>query len=149
MSKYYLTKKQAKLYFDTINLIIFNNVLPQFDQIKRMKPGQDLEYYAYVDTRYESDYCALWLKKNYRSKDFAFLLIAHQMVHLYQVKILKEKPNTQCHGNSFYCWAQKFEKHNLCLDQMIDLHDDKFCQGIADQMVQKAKKCRIKKYSKK
>jgi hypothetical protein len=103
----YLTSRRAiDLWFRYINRAVFDNHLPNFDKIiikKWLKQamGQVCAYPDKNPKRFELE----MLKKYNTKRDFIETL-AHEMIHLYQMKI---KNDTGNHNSIFYSFRPRFK----------------------------------------
>lgn len=130
----YIKNKQIDFYFSAINKVIFKNKLPKFDKIVRRDSKQT---YAYVQSFNDKDRTSiLYLNRRYKNLDMCIAILAHQMVHLFQNKILRQRTNCDCHKYSFYLWQKRFQKHGLTLHEFIDEDQDFYVDGIAEYLKQ-------------
>ena len=133
MSKYYPKLKDVDVYFDMIDAVIFKNKLPKFDSVKRTT---DPLVYGYVQSfNDENKTSNLFIKKWYRNKSFFCLMLAHQMCHLWQNKILRQDVNVDCHQQSFLQWEKTFEKYGLTLDIEMQPNYDEYAQSNLQQIL--------------
>lgn len=105
----YPTKKLIKDWFYKLNLILFDNELKYFDEIKIERRRQ---CYAECIVLAEPE-GAMLLSMNYvqNSMRYFIYVLAHEMVHAYQW----QKLNRMDHGKTFYAWSKKFEEYNIPL----------------------------------
>jgi len=103
----YLTSRRAiDLWFRYINRAVFDNHLPDFDKIiikKWLKQamGQVCAYPDINPTRFE-----LEMLKKYKTKRDFIETLAHEMIHLYQMKLKKDTGN---HNSIFYSFRPRFK----------------------------------------
>ena len=111
----YLTNRRAiDLWFRYINRAVFDNKLPNFDNIiikKWLKRamGQVCAYPDKNPKRFELE----MLKKYHSKRDFIETL-AHEMIHLYQFALKKDTGN---HNSTFYSFRPRFKFIGLGLSQ--------------------------------
>lgn len=109
------TPRQVSRAYTIINRCLFD------DQLKR--PKLQVRYmadaygmcYGILDDGKEpvtKPYCERIVMTNrFRSKRHFIETLAHEMVHQYQV----EKLNRMDHGQTFWAWAEKFDRYNIKL----------------------------------
>jgi predicted SprT family Zn-dependent metalloprotease len=109
-SIYETTIEDCQEWFKVLNRELFENNLPQINEIDiRWRRGA-YAYYDY-DERRSNGTCKLLMSKRYKSKKFFIEILAHEMVHHYQY-INNEGIG---HGSSFLKWRDKFNKKGLNL----------------------------------
>jgi hypothetical protein len=105
--------KDVRLWFSVINEIVFKGKVPKFKYIhighKRGQFAACVEHHNEITGKV---WCDLEMDEEF--KDFAFFLavLAHEMVHAYQVLVLGRPMS---HGKYFWAWKKKFNKHKLPL----------------------------------
>ena len=103
----YVTSRRAiDLWFRYINRAVFNNELPNFDNIvikKWLKQamGQVCAYPDRNPRRFE-----LEMLRKYRTKRDFIETLAHEMIHLYQFALKKDTGN---HNSIFYSFRPRFK----------------------------------------
>jgi hypothetical protein len=109
-SIYETTIEDCQEWFKVLNRELFENSLPQINEIDiRWRRGA-YAYYDY-DERRSSGTCKLLMSKRYKSKKFFIEILAHEMVHHYQYT----NNEVMGHGSSFLKWRDKFNKKGLNL----------------------------------
>jgi hypothetical protein len=107
--EYETTVEDCQEWFNILNRELFDNSLPNVDEIDVRWRRQAHAYYDYAAKRNGS--CKLLMNKRYKSKQFFVEILAHEMVHHYQY-INGERMG---HGLSFTTWRDKFNKKGLNL----------------------------------
>lgn len=107
--EYETTIEDCQEWFNILNRELFDNSLPNVDEIDVRWRRQAHAYYDYAVKR--NGPCKLLMNKKYKSKQFFVEVLAHEMVHHYQY-INGERMG---HGSSFMKWRGKFNKKGLNL----------------------------------
>ena len=117
--KYKTTYKEIKKYFNVINKALFKNVLQPFNdiQIKKIYKDESKKFcYGQVTTwvweRKGTQQFWLEMLPTYKNKKEFVETLAHEMIHLYQMKI---KGDTGNHNKLFYSIRPKLNKLGLDL----------------------------------
>ena len=111
--EYETTVEDCQRWFNILNRELFNESLPQVDEIDiRWRRGAHA-WYDYDQTNPGSGTAKLLMNKRYKSKQFFVEVLAHEMVHHYQY-INNEEVG---HGSSFLKWRDKFNKKGLNLSK--------------------------------
>jgi hypothetical protein len=111
--EYETTVEDCQRWFNILNRELFNESLPQVDEIDiRWRRGAHA-WYDYDQTNPGAGTCKLLMNKRYKSKQFFVEVLAHEMVHHYQY-IYNEEVG---HGSSFLKWRDKFNKKGLNLSK--------------------------------
>jgi hypothetical protein len=111
--EYETTVEDCQRWFNILNRELFNESLPQVDEIDiRWRRGAHA-WYDYDQTNPGSGTAKLLMNKRYKSKQFFVEVLAHEMVHHYQY-IYNEEVG---HGSSFLKWRDKFNKKGLNLSK--------------------------------
>tara|TARA_B100001250_G_C19513848_1_gene662918 strand:- start:322 stop:732 length:411 start_codon:yes stop_codon:yes gene_type:complete len=105
--KYYTTYKDIKKYFKLMNAGIFNNELCPFSEVNikdltRQKCIGQVIHYTWK--RKGTAQFHLEMKPTYSSKKEFLDTLAHEMIHLYQMSVLKDTGN---HNKTFYSFRPK------------------------------------------
>lgn len=102
------SKKIIVTWFNILNYVIFEDKLTIFDNIyiRRLR-GQ----HAYVQYENADASIDLHCNKYFKSKKEFVTTIAHEMVHVHQIRTYGRAP----HSRTFYEWREKFEKYNISL----------------------------------
>lgn len=112
--KFIPNKRQVKKWFDIINMYIFDYQLTPFDKIKIKKMGNWWACVVYD----ENDHSApihLYLNKSYTSRLHFVTILAHEMVHKWQLQINGDTGN---HNKHFFSWRPKFKENGLKLSRV-------------------------------
>jgi hypothetical protein len=111
--EYETTVEDCQRWFNILNRELFNESLPQVDEIDiRWRRGAHA-WYDYDQTNPGTGTARLLMNKRYKSKQFFVEVLAHEMVHHYQY-IYNEEVG---HGSSFLKWRDKFNKKGLNLSK--------------------------------
>ncbi len=112
--EYETTVEDCQRWFNILNRELFENSLPQIDEIDiRWRRGAHA-WYDYDERRPGTGTAKLLMNKRYKSKQFFVEVLAHEMVHHYQY-IYNEEMG---HGSSFLKWRDKFNKKGLNLSKV-------------------------------
>jgi hypothetical protein len=106
------TKKNAVLMFNVLNHAIFNGKL-ELPTIKIRKLRGALGEYCYDTT--DSSLRVITLTPQYRNMKHFINVLAHEMVHHYQISVQGDNGN---HNRKFYRWRNKFAKMGLELSRV-------------------------------
>ena len=111
--KYYTTYKDIKKYFRLINQGIFNSELNSFNEIHirdltRQKCIGQVTHYTWK--RKGTAQFHLEMQPTYSSKKEFLDTLAHEMIHLYQMAVLKDTCN---HNKLFYSFRPKLVQVGL------------------------------------
>lgn len=98
-------------WFRVLNREIFENALPQFDEIDIRWRRTAYAWYDYDEALPGTGLTRLLLSKKYKSKQFFTEVLGHEMVHHYQY--IYGYPVG--HGPSFMEWQPIFNKKGLKL----------------------------------
>ena len=111
--KFIPTKYHVKKWFDIINMYIFNFQLTPFDKIKikNMKNWWACVVYDADDSHAPMH---LHINKSYPSLLHFVTILAHEMVHKWQIQIINDNGN---HNKHFYSWRPLFKKNGLKLNR--------------------------------
>lgn len=109
--EYETTIEDCQSWFNVLNRELFNNSLPQLDEIDIRWRRKAHAWYDYDEARPGYGTSRLLMNKRYKSKQFFVEVLAHEMVHHYQY-IYNEDIG---HGSSFFKWRDKFNKKGLNL----------------------------------
>ena len=109
---YKKTKKNAVMMFNILNYAIFNGKL-DMPTINIRKLRGALGEYCY-DTD-DLDIIEITLSPKYQNMKHFINVLAHEMVHHYQITIQGDTGN---HNRKFYKWRNKFEKMGLELSRV-------------------------------
>ena len=108
---YYPTDDVARYWFKVINRQVFDNALMPFSAIyvRRM-----LKVWAHVsyDEEIKSPPMELHMHMKFPNKTFFINVLAHEMVHKWQLEINLDTGN---HNKHFYSWKQTFNENGLNL----------------------------------
>lgn len=110
---YETTIEDCEKWFNILNKEVFDNKLIPLDEIDiRWRHGA----YAYYKHVFDDDdsnygYSKLCMNKRYSSKKFFVEVLAHELIHHYQ--IIHDEPIG--HGPSFLCWRDKLNRKGLAL----------------------------------
>jgi len=113
--KYIPTKKQAKKWFDILNMNIFDNQLTPFDKIQIKDMGI---WWACVTCDNEAPYAPmhLLLNNDFQSELQFVTIIGHEMIHKWQIQI---NGDTGSHNKHFFSWRTKFNENGLELNRTV------------------------------
>jgi hypothetical protein len=111
--EYETTLEDCRLWFNVLNRELFNNSLPQLDEIDIRWRRKAHAWYDYDEARPGYGTSRLLMNKRYKSKQFFVEVLAHEMVHHYQYVYNEEMG----HGSSFLKWRDKFNKKGLNLSK--------------------------------
>jgi hypothetical protein len=111
--EYETTVEDCQKWFNILNRELFNECLPQVDEIDiRWRRGAHA-WYDYDQVNPGTGESRLLMNKRYKSKQFFVEVLAHEMVHHYQY-IYNEEVG---HGASFLKWRDKFNRKGLTLSK--------------------------------
>jgi len=115
--RYVVTKVKVTKWFNKLNELLFDNVLEDFDGIKvRCITGQVGACVEYENEKTGIKTYKLEINPTFRNfKSFASTL-AHEMVHLYQMKVKNDSGN---HNKMFYSFKPKMETLKLQLSRTV------------------------------
>ena len=115
LDKFYPSPRQVARAHTIINKCIFDSVLRKPRLIIKYIPDAWGVCNAELDDNtlpYYAPRCtSIMLNCSFRSKRHFIEVLAHEMVHQYQVEML----NRIDHGQSFWAWREKFKRYNLKL----------------------------------
>ena len=98
--QYKPTLRDCYIAYRRLNKDIFKNKLPRIRiQLKRL-------HGAWGECESKNNQCIIRLGKRYKNKQFFLMVLAHEMVHVYQ-HYYEANMN---HGNTFQSWRPKFAR---------------------------------------
>jgi hypothetical protein len=118
---YLVTTDECEVWFDIVNKEIFGNTLKPVDKInikKSVKSNKVSRHAYYLCTFGDDDQIketSIHMKNKYKSEKFFVEVLAHEMVHHYQ--ILNDEPVG--HGPTFTKWVEAFNKKGLQLSKAM------------------------------
>lgn len=107
-----VTRKDVDHWFDILNDEVFDFVVPQPDYIKIMEQCGTWGFIKETPIDEYDTKIGLYLKPKYPSLGSFVEIVAHEMIHIWQIKV---KNDTGNHNKLFYSWRKQFKKHNLNL----------------------------------
>lgn len=110
---FYPSMNQVTRAYNIINHCIFNDQLTKPPiYFRRLRDAWGLCNGHLIDESNLEPQCnSIILRDRFPSKRRFIEVLAHEMVHQYQVEYL----NRMDHGQTFWAWKDKFEKYNLRL----------------------------------
>lgn len=102
-----VTERKVKIWFNIINLAMFNNELPKFDEIEIV---DDKDYYGMCEC-HNDEFYKLFINSSFHSKKMFVEVMVHEMIHLYDFVIY----GRMTHGKKFFEWQDKVQKFGLKL----------------------------------
>ena len=109
------SKRNVTLWFNHINRDIFNSQLTPFSKIVLKNMGDWWACVSY-DDEIKSPPIELHLHTKFESKMQFINVLAHEMVHKWQLDINGDTAN---HNRHFYSWREKFTENGLLLTRKI------------------------------
>lgn len=112
---YYPTEEVIRYWFAVINRQVFDNALMPFSKIvvKRIPLAWG---YVYYDDEIKSPPLELHMSMKLPNKPFFINILAHEMVHKWQLDINGDTGN---HNKHFYSWKQAFNENGLILTRSL------------------------------
>ena len=112
-TKFKTTMHDTVEWFDKINHSIFQQQLTPFSKITIKRMGDWWACVRYYPEEKTSD-IDLELHKKFSNKWHFINILAHEMVHKWQLEI---NHDTAAHNKYFYSWRPTFTKHGLDLNR--------------------------------
>lgn len=109
--KYHPTKEDIDYWFKLINRTIYLGELTPFPIIK-IRRMQCMWGCVFYDDKIRKSNLELHMMNRYPSKRFFVEVLAHEMVHKWQMDINIDSGN---HNKHFYSWREKYAEHGLNL----------------------------------
>lgn len=100
--------RDCYITYRRLNLDIFKNKLPSAKICLKRLSG----YYG--ECYFDGKKFNIKLNKRFRNKQFFLMVLAHEMVHVYEYQFL----GTMTHGSSFYAWRPIFAKFCIPLSEV-------------------------------
>lgn len=119
-NKIYPTFRMIKYWFNLLNFLIFDNMVPYFCEIVFIPENKNLHAYVKLEFCPLKDIDRTTLFINNAFDDFRVFInvLAHEMIHVYEFHT--NKPYALCenrahHGKIFFKWKKIFETNGLTL----------------------------------
>ncbi len=112
-TKFVTTPKKVTKWFNKLNHVIFEDVLTPFSKITVKDTKKNwgcIRYYAYKT----NPKISIHIHKKFVNKWFFINILAHEMVHKWQVEIIQDTGN---HNKHFFSWRPIFALHGLDLNR--------------------------------
>lgn len=106
-----VTETEFWYWFHTLNEEVFEGVVPQPHLIETCMDEDKWAYVATMDVD-EILVVGLYIRTHYENKRQFVEVLAHEMVHLWQIMVNGDTGN---HNKHFYGWRDRFEMFNLNL----------------------------------
>lgn len=112
--EFFVDEVEFWYWFSTLNHEVFGGAVPPPDLIDTCDEDTFPDSWAYIKTlEYEEKLIVgLYIKEFYPNKAFFVNVLAHEMIHIWQLKVNGDSGK---HNRHFYSWRDTFEKHGLFL----------------------------------
>lgn len=110
-AEYQVEQKELDYWFDHINNEIFNGKVPYPDIVDIRNQKKTWGYVKHVEVG-GTQVVGLFILPTYPTLGAFIEILAHEMVHVWQLKV---NGDTGSHNKHFYSWKEKFKEHNLNL----------------------------------
>lgn len=118
-TEYNVDRKELDFWFDHINNEIFDGEVPYPHVVDIRKQKNTWGYVKEVEitvTKKEQPVdmklVGLFMQPTYPTLGAFLQILAHEMVHIWQLMVINDTGN---HNKHFYSWREKFKEHNLDL----------------------------------
>lgn len=108
-----VTETEFWYWFNILNEEVFGGVVPKPD-VMEIGDLEDNKNWAYVlhSKFHNTMIVGLYVRKIYPHKAFFINVLAHEMVHIWQLKV---NGDTGSHNKHFFSWKNKFKQFGLDL----------------------------------
>ena len=110
--EFYTNMHSITSWYDHYNSAIFDNKLPKFDEIKIKRIHGAFGQVVYTVYKTKPQHYTLEMLPKYPTKKIFLETLAHEMIHLYQMKL---RNNTGNHNKLFYSFRPKLNSIGLDL----------------------------------
>ncbi len=109
-----VTETEFWYWFHTLNEEVFEGVVPMPHLIETWREEDGEDYWAYIKHVDIDDtlVVGLYIRTHYPNKAHFIQVLAHEMIHLWQLLVNGDTGN---HNKHFYGWRNKFAEHGLTL----------------------------------
>ena len=110
-TEYNVDRKELDFWFDHINNEVFNGEVPYPHIVDIRDQKKTWGYVKQVEIG-ETQVVGLFMLPTYPTLGAFLQILAHEMVHVWQLMVNGDTGN---HNKHFYSWKEKFKEHNLNL----------------------------------
>jgi len=110
-TEYKVDQKELDFWFDHINNEVFNGEVPYPHIVDIRDQKKTWGYVKQVEIG-ETQVVGLFMLPTYPTLGAFLQILAHEMVHVWQLMVNGDTGN---HNKHFYSWKEKFKEHNLNL----------------------------------
>jgi len=110
-TEYQVDQKELDFWFDHINNEVFNGVVPYPHIVDIRRQANTWGYVKEVEVN-GVKVVGLFMEPTYPTLGAFLQILAHEMVHIWQLMVNGDTGN---HNKHFYSWRETFKEHNLDL----------------------------------
>ena len=110
-TEYKVDQKELDFWFDHINNEVFNGVVPYPHIVDIRRQSKTWGYVKQVEVN-GVQVVGLFMQPTYPTLGAFLQILAHEMVHVWQLMVNGDTGN---HNKHFYSWRETFKEHNLDL----------------------------------
>lgn len=110
-TEYKVDQKELDFWFDHINNEVFNGEVPYPHIVDIRRQSKTWGYVKQVEVN-GVQVVGLFMKPTYPTLGAFLQILAHEMVHVWQLMVNGDTGN---HNKHFYSWRETFKEHNLDL----------------------------------
>ncbi len=110
-TEYTVDQKELDFWFDHINNEVFNGEVPYPHIVDIRRQSKTWGYVKQVEVN-GVQVVGLFMQPTYPTLGAFLQILAHEMVHVWQLMVNGDTGN---HNKHFYSWRETFQEHNLDL----------------------------------
>ena len=110
-TEYTVDQKELDFWFDHLNNEVFGGVVPYPHIVDIRRQSETWGYVKEVEVN-GIKVVGLFMQPTYPTLGAFLQILAHEMVHVWQLMVNGDTGN---HNKHFYSWKEKFKEHNLDL----------------------------------
>lgn len=110
-TEYKVDQKELDFWFDHINNEVFNGEVPYPHIVDIRRQSKTWGYVKQVEVN-GVQVVGLFMQPTYPTLGAFLQILAHEMVHVWQLMVNGDTGN---HNKHFYSWRETFKEHNLDL----------------------------------